>query len=588
MSRPYLLFAIVIGFGLLPMQIFALGTSYFEFNPDYFKTQSINILAEGGTVAQVFLPVNEFFGGFDIWFDNSGSSGPATFELYDQSNNLVASETITIPHINPVAGGQRTHIDWDSQVSVIGSHKYKINIRSILPDLQIYYSDRIGFLSHNAPQQSAYLNGSAEINGEEKEFSFMFSLYERAEISLPVISNANVVILSADQAKINFNVNEPVDYKIDYGLSQNYSQSRPFTGNYSVCISGVTVCSIVFNVSPNSVYYYQLTVKDVWGNQRQVSGNFTSLIDGNSKSTPIFSATPVATAPLVQSQTTTPSSLSKTTKSPDLTPPIISNTKVAYLDDKSVHIAWTTDKAADSNLLISFTTDRITITAQSDTTLELEHFLKIDGTLNPKTKYFATITSHDVINNTASASLDFTTLALGQVPPPVANQPSIPTQPNQNTVANQPSAPTQPNQNNSSSQSANSIVNSVTVNNSETDSKSIIINWSSSADPSNGYRIDVFDENNNLVKSVTAKNTERSATITGINRANKTIIVYTNNNGVFEKVSAPVKTVPIEPAFIQSLLRMRYVLIIPIIMLVGIFVWKLFLKKKAISSSESI
>lgn len=585
MLRLFLLLIIVIGISLLPIQIFALGTSYFEFNPDYFKTKSINILAEGGLVSQVFLPVNEFFGGFDIWFDNSGNSGPATFELYDQSNNLIMSKTITIPHINPVAGGQRTHIDWDSQISVVGSQKYKINIKSLLPSLQIYYSDRIGFLGHNAPQQPAYLNGAAEINGEEKEFSFKFSLYERAETSLPVISNTNVAILSADQAKINFNVNEPVDYKIDYGLNQNYSQSVSFTGSYNVCISSLTVCSITFNISPNSFYYYQLTVKDIWGNQRQVTGNFTSLADGSNKSTSFPTLTPVATVLPSQSQTPIPLNSPKITTSSDLVPPVISDTRIAYLGDKSVHIAWTTNKAADSNLLISFTTNRITITAQSDTTLELEHLLKIEGLLDPKTKYFATITSRDMINNTASASLDFITLALGQVSPvptPVTNQPSIPIQPNQNNQSNQN------NQNNLNNQSANSIFNSVTINNSKEDPESIVVNWSSSANPSTGYRIDVFDEDNSLIKTITAKNTERSVKITGISRTSKSIIVYANNNGIFEKISLPVKTIPIKSTFTQRLLAMWYILITPIIILIGIVVWKFIIRKKTISSMPPI
>ena len=174
MIRP-LLIILVFLFFLLPLSALGHGVNYLEFNPDYFRTRSLNV-STSGAVYEIFLPVNEFLSGFDLWFDNSGSAGLASFELWNGNGQLIATKGLTISHIDPISGGQRTHIDLNSQISVVAGNKHRLKISSTMPELQIYYSDRIKFLGHNEPHLSDYLNGAAEVNGEEKEFSFKYAL----------------------------------------------------------------------------------------------------------------------------------------------------------------------------------------------------------------------------------------------------------------------------------------------------------------------------------------------------------------------------------------------------------------------------
>src|SRR3989344_3051609 len=260
---------------IFPLFASAHGNNYFEFNPDPFRTKSLNV-SSGGVMYEVFLPSNEVLGGFDIWLDNSGSSGLASFELW-RSGNLITTKSINVPHIDPIAGGQKVHVDWGSLIPIVSNSKYKIKISSTMPDLQIYYASRVKFLGHNEPHISDYLNGAAEIEGEEKEFSFKFALYETSESLVPVISNIGWAIISEGEMKVSFNANEPVDYKIEYGPSgQGYTQSSNFSGNYSFCNESVSVCNIMVSVVPNAEYQYRLTIKDFWGNQGQAAGIFTS------------------------------------------------------------------------------------------------------------------------------------------------------------------------------------------------------------------------------------------------------------------------------------------------------------------------
>jgi len=535
---------ILTSFLVLPILASAHGTNYLEFNPDYFRTKSLNV-SSAGNIYEILLPVNEFLGGMDFWFDNAGSSGTATFELRDQNNNFLTSRIVTIPHIDPVSGGQRVHVDLSSQASVIGGNVYRIKISSVLPQLRIYYSDRVKFLPHNEPHISEYVNGTAEINGEEQQFSFKFALYETVESSAPIISNIAWTIISEAQIRVDFNVNEPTDYRIEYGLSgQGYSKSTSFNADFEICIDGITTCDLTLNVEPDSTYQYRLTVKDSWGNQSQATGTFAS---GQSQvPTPIptstLSATPSPSLSLSPSPTASATPTGTTSPVPIPSPPdgiplAISNLRVAAVTDRSVDIAWTTNEAANSHLLIS-TPFLITVTDASDPILELEHLLRITSHIGANVRYLATVTSNDVSGDTSRASLSFTTMPFM---PPATPTPS---------PVQQPPITTQ------SGGSGGSI------------------QWQApaSGEPSNGYRIDVFDEQGNLVRTIHVPAGYSKSDISDLADGEYKVIVYADNKGVFEKINQPV-TLEVGSPFLKRLLNFWWALI-PLLAGLGYIVWR--------------
>jgi len=547
---------------LLPLFIFAQGVNYFEFNPDYFKTKSLNV-SSGGLLYEIFLPANEFLGGADFWFDNAGSSGLAIFELRDQNNNLITSKNITIPHIDPVSGGQRVHVGWNSQVPVVSNDKYRIKISSALPQLQIYYADRIKFLGHNEPHISDYINGAAEVNGEEQQFSFKYALYESNESSVPLISNIAWAVISENQMRIDFNTNEPVDFRIEYGLSgQDYSQTTNWTGEYQFCSEGVATCNLFVNVIPNTAYQYTLTVNDSWGNQNQVNGTFESgqIQTPSPTGEPTLTLTPTPTTSLTPTPSdTTPPTSSPTPLPADNIPPAISNLRVVLLTDTSVEIAWTTNEVANSHLLIS-TPFLITITDKSDPTMELEHLLKINGGLGANVAYVATVTSIDQGSNKSQSKISFTTL-----PPIISSNLSSPT----------------PEPSNQSNQQSNQVTPSSFTSGG-------LVQWDQSSGGGggvarDGYRVDIFDQEGHLVKTVNVSAGSYDTGSLGLEKGDYNVIVYANKGeGVFEKIDQPV-TLEVK-SFWQRLLGFWPVLILALAG-IGYVFWKNYKSKNKTSQN---
>lgn len=533
---------ILIGAVLLPSLVFAHGTNYLEFNPD--QGSSLKVI-DVATPSQVFFAQNDFLGGFDVWLANPGSSGTATFALLNEQGTVLTTRTVTIPYIAQTSNGTKLHVDLNSQIAVLADQKYSIRITSSMPELRLYYSDRVQLISFNSPFVSPYITGVAKLGSEEQNFSFKYALYETTESSAPIISNISWIVVSSTEMKIEFNANEPIDYKVEYGPSGlGYIQTTNFLGGYQFCAEGIAVCSINISVNPNSVYQYRLTVKDSWGNQSQSTGTFQSGQEQAPTPTPTQTPSPSSSGSPTPSTTTTPTSSMppppNPTPTPDLGPLFVSNLRIVSVTDKTVEVAWTTNNPANSHLLIS-TPFLITVTDASDPTVELEHVLGTTNILGFSTNYIATITSIDSTNNEARASISFITLA-----PVIATSPTP-----------QPSAPpTQVTQGSDGS-----------------------IQWSSSSggEPSDGYRVDVFDKNGNFVRSVYVPVSSNGVNIPGLEEGEYSVIVYSNNDGVFKKIDQPV-SLKVESPFFKRLLSFWWALI-PLLAGLGYIFWRN--KKKA-------
>lgn len=533
-----LLFLLI--FLVSPVYVSAHGTNYLEFNPDQANSLKDSAVA---TPAQMFFPQNDFLGGFDIYVANPGSSGTAIFDLISEQGNIVATKTVSIPNIPLSSSGTRLHVDLNSQVPVLAYDKYMIRLTTSMPELRLYYSDRVQLVAYNSPFVSEYTIGVARLGTEEQAYSFKYALYETTESSAPIISNAVWTEVSQNQMRLSFNANEPVDFKVDYGISgQGYTQHTNFTGGYTFCTEGVSLCDLVIDVLPNSTYQYTLTVKDSWGNQSQATGTFDS---GESQTlvptptpTSTVAPTPISTLlPTAQPSTPPPAS---PLPSVDPTLPIISNLRIVDLTDTNVSLAWTTNRSATSHLLIS-TPYLITVTDTSDSTLELEHLLGVYN-LGPNVNYVATVTSIDSDSHSVRASLSFTTLR--QVILPENSPPPPPPPPIQNPFS------------------------------SVTDGGNVEWVMPTEGEPEDGYRVDIFDKEGNLIRTINLPSGTHNVSAGDLGEGEYTAVVYTNNDGVFEKVSQIVQAPRIQdPPFLKRLLAFWWALI-PLLGGLGYMLWR--------------
>ena len=505
----------------LSSAFFALAAElkYFDFSPDI--SGSLNI-STSETPYQYFIHYDDYISGFDLWVENTGSAGTASFGLRDSNDNLLEAKTISIPYLAKQWGGQKIHVQFDQPVNVSSTEIYKIKMLSSMPKLKIYYGNLVNLQLHNANETQDPHIKPAYLGNNEQNFAFKFSLYEDGDVLAPVISNINVSILSDTKAKFDFNANEPVDYKIIYWPINEPTQQTNYSGNYVSCQSGIKTCSLEIPVLPNKNYVYQLFAKDIWGNESQYEGTFVSSIDWTPENS-------------TSSATSSPPAATSTEILPDTFGPVISDVNIIFISEKSLKVSWRTDEAANSSLLIGLNVPgQQVITSIGDTTYELEHVMESGDILAADKNYYARIASIDSLGNYSSYEFTFDTFADSLTVPPEQNPPDNLNQDQQN-------------ENNEQQQPLLEVI---------IEESGVGIFWNNSGDNSSGYRIDVFDGNKKLVKQILLSQYDYNAAITDLAAGDYYLIVYNNNNGIYEKVAA-AENFSIRPREPQSYLDLK-------------------------------
>ncbi len=502
------------------------GALFYEFNPDY--AQSL-LVASSETVSEVFLPLNDYLGALDFWVSNAGTAGDATFTLYNAAGTAIAERIVAVPAIADTADGTRLRVTLPAQIAVTGDVAYRVRIATTVPTFRLYYGDAVRLLAHNGTPLPAYAGGLARIGDNDMGFSFKFALYENQESAPPQLTNVIVTQQSSTQTIISFNANEPIDRRLQYG-----DTTIDYNGEYSSCAPNIQVCTLALAVSPATTYNYTLTVRDVWGNQSFATGTFTTLSDGQTP-TPTPTPTPTVSASASPTPTSTP------TATPDITGPVLTNVRLVSSTPSTAALAWTTNEAANSLVVVQILPYFIAAGANSDSTLELEHFVNV-GSLPADTYLRATITSYDAVGNSGTATVDF--LTPRETPVPTATTSPTPTPDSTPLVSGTEDNPQ--------------------------------ISWSAPAggEPSNGYRIDVFDSANNLIRTIIVPPGQLKATLGALPAGNNRVVIYANNDGVFEKVAAPtsVTTRPSQSFLERVVTALPYILGGVVIMIIAVVV----------------
>ncbi len=521
---------IVAGLFLLIAPRFVSAASYFEFAPDI--SNPFPLAAASAT--QAFRPINDFLNGADIWLKNEGAGASLNFSLYYENGALLVEKTAAVPYLKEQWGGQRFHVGFDRQIAVNPLDFYNFKLQTSSENLQIYYANRVQLLQHASPYFSQDIIGSAEL-GDYENAILKYALYEEAESNPPTLSGATTTVISQTAVKISFNGSEPIDFKIEYALSGEAAKSSTaYSGFYQFCGTNLSYCAVTLPVSPNSRYDYEIFARDEWGNESRLAGFFESaaVVSGESPAQPV---------PLPPS---------------DENPPVISDLRVVGVTDNSVKIAWRTNEAADAELAIAKNRNGSSpLTLVNDSTAELEHVLQTGGVLTSETRYFAIAKSKDAAGNFATGTLEFATIQAAEEPPAEKAAPPSP------KAAEQPAAG-QGEVTERGTAGGISLAVSFTVSAGESGGGYVLlVEWQAPPDgePNGGYRVDIFDENNNLARQEFLPAGVYRASFDDLPAGNYYAVVYANRDGVFEKISAAA-TIVLTEAVIKKSGTLRFYL----------------------------
>ena len=288
----------------------------------------------------------------------------------------------------------------------------------------------------------------------------------------PTISNIKVIAITDISAIVTWSTDSPADGTVDYGTTTAYpSQQKDATMDttHGITLTGLT---------PTTTYHFRVASTDEVGNGPTVSGDNTFTTTATPDRTPPiitnlrvdgitdvyalvlwetnepadsyvhYGITP--DCPLIAGanedvrdhsisltgllpdtnyyvivQSTDPSGNGpvnattqfRTGKTPDTTPPVITNVQVGQLSDKIAVITWSTDEIANSVVEYGETGSYGKVV--TDAGFVKDHIMTLSG-LSPATKYFFIVRSTDPSGNgpTTSAQYYFQTAIMPDTTPP--------------------------------------------------------------------------------------------------------------------------------------------------------------------------
>jgi hypothetical protein len=233
---------------------------------------------------------------------------------------------------------------------------------------------------------------------------------------------------------------------------------------------------------------------------------------------------------------------------------IISNARIVSVTQTTVTAAWTTNLAADSRATIRSQLNPLYLyTSTYDPTLELEHTLVITG-LVPGSLYFIDffsqqnpsepiLTTYTVSFATAAGTTAPPTPPATPSPAPTPTPTPPPTTPTPTPTSSAPGTTSdeEDEEETAPTDTSNTAQLPPALFSAGSGSESFSINWNApeGGEPNGGYRIDIFDENHQLIRQLRAPSGTYNRNVAILPPGTHEVIVYADRDGVYEKVAAP-------------------------------------------------
>lgn len=500
---------------------FAHGTAFFSITPEASRRFLAGTVEQ--PIIQPIIPPGDFISGIDLWIEYPLNAGNATIRFKDGNGTVLGERTVPLSENPPVWGGRQFHIDWDRSIPIRAGQEYSIEISDASGELGIYYFDRNELLGHTSPMYTPKTNetlvGKLRFGTRIEDISLKLALRELSESSPPVLTGVTINTPASRDTSISFYANELVDYRFSYGPAGSSEQETiPWTGSFHFCIEPIERCSIGFHPAPGTSYSYTLTAHDEWDNETNSTGSFVTPPE------PEPPAPPPASPPVGEP--------------PDTTPPVITNPRIIAIENGTVSVAWNTDEAADSRLVVRRGTE--TIASVTDPTHELEHFIISPPVLTDGTNYEALLVSYDTSGNASSESIPFATRVAEPTPasppasPPVGG-PLPPNNPSPSGLGLPTPAPI-PGPHPAIEPPLPSLINAISG------GTNINIRWTPSAEATDGYLVHIFDSRFALVDKRVVPSGTNEITSENLPAGTYSVIVYKDTGAAREKLG-PSQTV---------------------------------------------